>query len=332
MKFIALQRTFITTIILCLVCFSACSSDEYTGEKYKRIFVDGLPSEEAYQILKDAEVEDKTNEDFGDTIPLYRIVPKAISEDDFKSFLTSMGHGTEQVNTTNENGVEEYKCHINTDKISLLAYFTYEESKRSYLSYSYNYVGEVDKPLDATDEEIEAVAKSAFEKLSFLDGEYVYSGIGSVQTVSGTKGSFVVRKRAIFARVVDGVKMVNGAVSIYIDAYGVSGINAFVYDYEKIGDFEMMSTEDAIAKVKAPDGFQIDDEDGKELLSNIDRMVLEEVRLRYVNLFNEGCTVLQPAYNIVGTLYSGEDSVGFSSKIIAIPEKYTYVSDSTEQG
>lgn len=58
---------------------------------------------------------------------------------------------------------------------------------------------------------------------------------------------------------------------------------------------------------------------------DIDKLQVERVKLLFVNQFYRGCIILQPIYIFIGTAIDIDgDHVEFHSKVIAIPESYTY--------
>ncbi|MBQ3002849.1 MAG: hypothetical protein IJD82_03865 [Clostridia bacterium] len=80
----------------------------------------------------------------------------------------------------------------------------------------------------------------------------------------------------------------------------------------------------AIDKIK--DAFSVD-ADETTFSGVADKLTVERVKLLYVNQYSEGCTILQPVFNLMGTAENDSGTAEFSAKIIAIPEKYTYEDD-----
>ena len=85
----------------------------------------------------------------------------------------------------------------------------------------------------------------------------------------------------------------------------------------------MLSLEDAFDRVKDPDAFSLKSE-GTGFSGEADLLTVERVKLLFVNQYSEGCTILQPVFNLMGTAENETGKAEFSSKVIAIPDKYTY--------
>ena len=66
-------------------------------------------------------------------------------------------------------------------------------------------------------------------------------------------------------------------------------------------------------------------------LHSLFKLQVDNVNLRLVNQYSSGCTILQPMYSFVGTATFDDNSQAeFISRIIAIPESYTYEKETTE--
>ena len=84
--------------------------------------------------------------------------------------------------------------------------------------------------------------------------------------------------------------------------------------------------DEAESRIKPPDSFTIEANFGKANTLQVDN-----VNLRLVNQYSSGCTILQPVYNFVGTAIKEDGSKAeFISRVIAIPESYTYEKETTE--
>ncbi len=81
--------------------------------------------------------------------------------------------------------------------------------------------------------------------------------------------------------------------------------------------------DDAIDKIKDADAFSAKT-DGTTFSGVSDKLTVERVKLLYVNQYSNGCTILQPVFNLMGTAENDTGKAEFSAKIIAIPKKYTY--------
>ena len=88
----------------------------------------------------------------------------------------------------------------------------------------------------------------------------------------------------------------------------------------------LVPMEEAEARIKTPDSFTIEANFGKANTLQVDN-----VNLRLVNQYSSGCTILQPIYSFIGTATFDDNSQAeFISRIIAIPESYTYEKETTE--
>ena len=179
------------------------------------------------------------------------------------------------------------------------------------------------KPVTQTDEEIIEAAKAVFAQFPFIDGEYECIGVRNSITDRGPEGISVLRVGVSFCRVIDGFRVVPSEYTLYFDGDGFVGFALNLYDYTKQGTMDLVTIEEANNRLTTPDDFSIENYDGS--LNGVSELEVEEIRIRWVNQYSNGCTILQPIYYYTGnmTLKSGEER-RFSAKIIAIPEIYTY--------
>ncbi|MBP3322362.1 MAG: hypothetical protein J6M12_08405, partial [Clostridia bacterium] len=99
-------------------------------------------------------------------------------------------------------------------------------------------------------------------------------------------------------------------------------IYAKTYDYKKTGTMDLVSYESAVQRIKNPDSLSVD---GSATDQKLQALCANQVELYFINQDSRGCTILQPIYNFKGTATSAGGKEGeFQSKIIAIPESYTY--------
>lgn len=277
-----------------LLVFSGCAV------KYQRISFDSdTPGENlANHINADTKVENTVNADFPDQLPIYKIIERNIYQEEYEQMLEALDIPT---------------------KPSLL------ELEGNSLFYSV--VGFVDTSrgyFDMSEEEAEKLAWEIFNKIPFLEGEWECTGIRSSYTISDSTGSHIGRAGVSFCRLLDGVRVVGeDTCTLYFDGSGLVAIDIDLFDYIADGTMDMVALEDAATKIKTPDAFSIDTlDEGK---SNVaETLHVDRIKLLLVNQYSNGCTILQPVYNFIGTatLEDGTQAE-FSSKVIAIPESYT---------
>ncbi|MBR4053892.1 MAG: hypothetical protein IKK06_03725 [Clostridia bacterium] len=280
---------------------------------YKRIDInapaaDGELSVWENTVDRGTDTELKAEDAFMKTMSVYEISPRTITEEQFAQL----------------GAFFQMDGEIEPRKTCL--YWEWQEHRlwweENEISYSWS--GHVDKAITKSDEEMIALAKEIFEALPIIEGEYECLGIGSVQTVHSKAGSFDVKKRICFRRLVDGVRVIgNDLVDIYVGEDGVTEIYMYFYDYIKTDELPMLSLEEAFEKVKEPDAFALETEE-TDFSGKAEKLTVEKAKLLYVNQFSDGCTILQPVFNLMGTLENDTGIAEFSAKIIAIPEKYTY--------
>ena len=136
-------------------------------------------------------------------------------------------------------------------------------------------------------------------------------------------GTIVTRVAVRFNRVLDGVRVAgDDRCDLWFNANGFVEIYAKTYDYKKTGTMDLVSYESAVQRIKNPDSLSVD---GSATDQKLQALCAEQVELYFINQNSRGCTILQPIYNFKGTAASAGGKEGeFQSKIIAIPESYTY--------
>jgi hypothetical protein len=177
-----------------------------------------------------------------------------------------------------------------------------------------------------TAEEVETLAWELFNKIPFMEGEYECVGIHNKYTVNDKEGDHISRAGVGFCRVLDGVRVVGDeSCVLYFDGSGLVEISIQLFDYQKIGNMDMVSMVDAKSKLKSPDDFDIETSSPQPYGKEMETLRVEKVALRLVNQYSAGCTILQPIYYYTGVAtYQDGYEAEFSSKIIAIPEEMTY--------
>ena len=309
-----LMKKSIFLLLVCGLIATGCSS---SSPQFKRIDIVGERLDGQQEVINQvvdsatkAELEAK--DAFPKTMPIYEISPREIKEADALQLARVLGmSGTVE----NWNGVS----FLETDDAQL-KWHTNE------ISFSQN--GIRDLEITKSDEELIAETQKVFESLPIVRDEYECIGVVSQQTVytivDGEEVGMVVKKRIGFRRLIDGVRIVGGErIDIYVTEDGVSEIEIMLYEYTKNGEIPMLSLEEAFEKVKAPDAFALETEK-TDFSGKAEKLTVERAKLLYVNQFSNGCTILQPVYNLIGTVEIETGTDEFSAKIIAIPEKYTY--------
>ncbi len=301
---------------ICLPLFVGCSTEKL---KYKRIdinatMLDGSKSELAETIGLSTKVNTQVKEIFLTTMPVYEITPRIISDEDFSRFANYL-------NIQGQASVQNDVLVLSENEQTVLL-----REKNNQLSFWTSYA---EKSITKTDEELIAQAEEIFDSLPIIDGEYECLGVLSEQTIthpaSGTK--MIVVKRIGFRKLIDGTRIIGGdRCDLYFSEDGLTNIELELYDYTKVGEIPMLSLDDAIDKIKDADAFSVDT-DETTFSGVADKLTVERVKLLYVNQYSEGCTILQPVFNLMGTAENDSGTAEFSAKIIAIPEKYTYEDD-----
>ena len=131
-----------------------------------------------------------------------------------------------------------------------------------------------------------------------------------------------------FATLLDDIRVASGEIiSFSIDNNGLCDMTLVVYNYDRIGTMALVPFNSALARINNPDDFVIDTEEESIKIGLVDILQVDCVNLLLVNQYYRGCTILQPVYNFIGTA-TGENGVTtrFHSRVIAIPESYTYES------
>lgn len=287
-------------------------------KQYKRIDLDKRslgPETIKMFISSEAEVVNNVSESFPDTFPAYKITEHIITDDEYDGLVRAMGIRVDSSknDSSKDTAIKPYA----KNEISL-----------------YWDDGRIWKNFDMSDEVLERKAREVFDKITFLDGEYEYLGITSTRIgYKSEDEKYIDSVRVSFRRLVDGYRVIgNDICDFYFNGNGVYDIEIRLYDYEKIDDFELMPIEEAMGRVKSADSFTLTDYDYNKNGSSekFDTLKAERVKLLFVNQYTDGCEILQPVYNIMGSASSASEEYEFSAKIIAIPEWYTYTEEPEE--
>lgn len=287
-------------IILILCCsflmISGCSI------KYQRINFssDTLDEDLKKHVNENTAVVNNVREVFPTKIPIYEISERKITQQDYEEMLKKLN-------------ISHNPRHFEL------------EGNRLF----YNLAGFVDSSrgyFDMSDEEAERLAWEIFKKIPFIEGEYECLGIKRVMKIQVSDGEHITRAGVSFRKLLDNVRVVGEEDCVlYFDGTGLVAIDITLFDYTEIGTMDMVSLKDAAAKIKTPDDFSIETENTTQVMGVAETLQVDRIKLLLVNQYSQGCTILQPVYNFIGTATDANGvKAEFSSKIIAIPESYTY--------
>ena len=299
------------SLIIALLLLSACSS----GGQYKRISLSSEMLGDKLDIMQttlvnSTKVECTAQESYSDKMPVYEISPRTISREEFQIMADFLEIEGEIIDT--DNG---FKLCSDTDSLfledgNILSFWTTDT---------------IAGPMTQTDEELETQAKAIFDTLPLIEGEYEYLGVTSEQTVYANDENYIESKRVSFRRLIDGVRVIgNDICDLYFNSRGLYDIEIKFYDYEKTGELDMLSLDDAVDKVKTPDAFVLYSDTNRNFSGAADKLKIERTKLLFVNQYSNGCEILQPVFNLTGTAENEGGSVEFAARIIAIPERYTH--------
>jgi hypothetical protein len=272
--------------------------------KYQRISFnnDSLGEDIERHINANTVVEFYGNNQLPKETPIYAINAHTITTKEYNQMLSELNIAEDPSNPYDIFEHEGNKVYCN------LADFL--DSSRGYFD-----------DLKMSESDLQLLARKTFEKIPFLDGNYEYGGVRGKDTIWKAGKTYITRICVSFYRVVDGIRVVgNERCDLWFDGSGLVAIDIIQFDYTKVGTMNLVPLDEAKEKIKTPDDFSIDASEGfaKELQVN-------KVNLFWVNQHANGCTILQPVYNFVGTAkMSNETEAAFSSRVIAIPESYTY--------
>lgn len=299
------------SLIIALILLSACSS----GGQYKRISLSSEMLGDKLDIMQttlvnSTKVECTAQESYSDKMPVYEISPRTISREEFQIMADFLEIEGEIIDTDNSFKLySDNGCLLLKDG-NILSFWTTDK---------------ISEAMTQTDEELETQAKAIFDTLPLIEGEYEYLGVTSEQTVYANDENYIESKRVSFRRLIDGVRVIgNDICDLYFNSRGLYDIEIKFYDYEKTGELDMLSLDDAVDKVKTPDAFVLYSDTNRNFSGAADKLKIERTKLLFVNQYSNGCEILQPVFNLIGTAENEGGSVKFSSRIIAIPERYTH--------
>lgn len=260
-------------------------------------------------------ISNVSSKDFPQKLKVYKIVPRKITKEYFSSLALSLGIMGEV--RTDISNFEYYAA----DPESV---FPHADTKIYYSNGEIGYVNYKggDTPITDTDEELIEKAKAVFNSLNLKD-EYECVGIESVLTVLKNDEEYLPAKRVAFRRVVDGYRVIgDDYCHIYMCAEGVYSINLTLFDYIENGEIDVMSMGEVISKVTTPDALSVDLSTSKNYSGVAKTLSIDRTKLLLVNQYEDECEILEPVYNLMGIAENENGSIEFSSKIIAIPDKY----------
>lgn len=267
--------------------------------RYQRIsFASEMLGDSMQCIHEQTAVMNMAKADFPQTLPIYQIKENSIT-------LSEIMQMENQLGITNWY----YKEHSGNKFVGLIA--PYDDPARGYFY-----------ELNMSDDELEALAWETFRKIPFLPGEYEYLGISGESTIWNLEhGERISSVTVSFRRTLNKIRILGSDVcKLTFDGSGLQEIIITSFDYKEIGQMNLIPMEDALSKVKSPDYFSL-----SQNMETIDTLRVDKIKLLLVNQYYNGCTILQPIYNFIGKAVSAEDFEGeFSSRVIAIPESYTY--------
>jgi len=174
------------------------------------------------------------------------------------------------------------------------------------------------------------MARELFDTLPALKYQYECVGVSAVVSTTENGETIPLRKTIAFRKIISNMRVIgNDQLNIYFDANGICEFKIDFVEYEQIGEMDLVPFDEAAKRVKTPDVFVLYD-DNDTITGAAKRLKVEKVKMLLINQSGEGCTILQPIYNFIGTAENEIGSAEFHSRIIAIPDKYTYDASYTE--
>lgn len=295
-----MKRTRVLAICIFVLLLSGCS------EKYLRIDISNpaLGDYLSKYIDENTKIINHTIDTYPPMFPVYYIEERVITADELQ-----------QMQEAFDNEFTDYKrIQLSSDGNKIYGEIVGTSSKEY---------------LDMTEGEIEQTAWRVLGLIPFLTGEYEYLGIRSTQTIIDDAGEHPYRVRVSFYRLLDGIRVIgNEHINFYFGPDGLEMIDMELFDYEKKGEMEILSVKDALTRVTMPDDFTIDDGVSETDIGVAETLTIDHIKLVLVNQSSRGCTILQPVFSFSGV---AADANGifkeFISKVVAIPETYTYKGD-----
>ena len=285
-----MKRRIFATILCCALIICGCSSK---SDKYLRIsFKNQSLDDRLGAITANTSVVNNTSETFASQMPVYEVKERIISTTECDEMVEKLGL---------PSVLDDFDHEGNSIYIRL------SDDARNYY--------------DMTEEEVEKAAREVFDKIPFLEGEYEYFGIRGEQRIWDSDGKHIVSVLVSFFPLLDGVRVIgDNRCDMWFDGDGLVELYIKTYDYKKVDTMDMVPLADAEAKIKTPDDLNFEEDVGA-----VDVLKVERVKLLLINQHCRGCTILQPAYNFIGTAIAENGTqTEFKSKVIAIPEEMTY--------
>ena len=289
-----MKKTLLVFISCILMFVSGCSG------KYKRIEFDQQFMDGEFERYVNAEtaVINTASADLPGQIPMYKIYGKEITAQDVElvqqKLKTATAVTSRRTIKRDGNKLDGWFADFGTGTFTM------------------------------SEKELERMAWETLRSLTFLEGEYEYSGIRGRDTILKSDGEHTTRVLVSFYRQLDDIRVVgNDRCDLWFNDWGLVEIHVAQYRYEKAGTIDMVSLDDAKQRIKAPDSFTMGNQETLPH-SNVNTLQVENIRLRLVNQASERCTILQPVYVFSGSaeLANGTKKE-FTSIVIAIPESYT---------
>jgi len=254
-------------------------------------------------ITVDTTVINTVKKDFPSELPIYQITAQEITPSEFENLLGLLG-----LTDNPDYPYDEFELNGNEIFVNLKSY---TDTSRGYF--------------DMTDEQLEILAWELFNKIPFMEGEYEYLGIrDTMKSWTAEDGEQITRVGVSFCKQLDGIRVVDEEdCMLYFDGSGLVGIRIKLFEYTQIGTMEVVPLAQAETRINAPDAFSIEtDSNDQKIFSTLQ---VDQINMRLVNQYSKGCTILQPIYIFNGTaIFDDSLQTSFSSKVIAIPESYTY--------
>lgn len=298
-----MKKRILVIALCCVVLCCTALAIFHPFRKYKRIsFEDEILGHglEAY-IDGSTEVVNQTKATFAAKLPIYKMKKHKISDQELQQMEEQLG-------------IEKWYSHEFDGYRIYSRIAPYSDPDRGYFG-----------TLKMSDEKLEGLAWKTFNKIPFIEGEYVYTGITGTMTVwTMQEGEQVSEVTVMFRRVLDGLNVVgNDKCALTFDASGLVEVDIALFDYRKTGTMKTVPLEEAADRIKTPDSFVIDADNRM-----IDTLRTDRVQMFWVNQESKGCTILQPMYTFYGTAdFRDGGQMEFRSRVIAIPESYTYESE-----
>jgi hypothetical protein len=308
--------TFIVVIVVAALASVLITVFRTRRGEYQKIRLSGVSLGADYEetVTSDTKIS-FDNIDGKDNIPtkmpIYQIKYKTIDKDIYNAFKEFFGIKDEDI-------IQSTEFSALTDTKTIQAN---EDSSLIECFYRYD----TDIPITYSDNELEIMAKEWFAKIPCINHEeYEYVGVASTESINVDGEDIPIRKRIAFRKIINGMRVIgDDQCDLYFNSKGFCGISIDFVEYEQIGEMDLIPFEDAKERIKTPDAFVLYN-DSNTITGVAAQLKVERVKMLLVNQSSSGCAVLQPIYNFIGTAENETGSAEFNSRIIAIPDKYTF--------